>query len=66
VDLAQSFMIGDKLIDLECGWNASVKKCLLVRTGYGAELERASVDKLGAAVVVDDLSAAAQWILKQT
>ena len=38
VDLAQSYMIGDKLIDLECGWNAGVKKCLLVRTGYGAEL----------------------------
>ena len=66
VDLAQSYVIGDKLIDLECGWNAGVKQCLLVRTGYGAELERASVDKLGAAVVVDDLSAAAQWILKQT
>ena len=66
VDLAQSYMIGDKLIDLQCGWNAGVKQCLLVRTGYGAELERASADKLGAAAVVDDLSAAAQWILKQT
>ena len=66
VDLAQSYMIGDKLIDLECGWNAGVKKCLLVRTGYGAEAERASADKLGASVVVDDLSAAAQWILKET
>jgi D-glycero-D-manno-heptose 1,7-bisphosphate phosphatase len=66
VDLAQSYMIGDKLIDLECGWNAGVKKCLLVRTGYGAELERTSADKLGAAAVVDDLSAAAQWILKET
>jgi D-glycero-D-manno-heptose 1,7-bisphosphate phosphatase len=66
VDLAQSYMIGDKLIDLECGWNAGVKKCLLVRTGYGAELERASADKLGAAAVVDDLSTAAQWILEQT
>jgi D-glycero-D-manno-heptose 1,7-bisphosphate phosphatase len=66
VDLAQSYMIGDKLIDLECGWNAGVKQCVLVRTGYGAELERASADKLGAAVVVDDLSAAAQWILKET
>ena len=65
VDLAQSYMIGDKLIDLECGWNAVVKKCLLVRTGYGAELERASADKLGAAAVVDDLSAAAEWILAQ-
>jgi D-glycero-D-manno-heptose 1,7-bisphosphate phosphatase len=65
VDLAQSYMVGDKLIDLECGWNAGVKKCLLVRTGYGAELERASADKLGAAAVVDDLSAAAQWILEE-
>ena len=64
VDLAQSYMVGDKLIDLECGWNAGVRKCLLVRTGYGAELERASADKLGAAAVVDDLAAAAQWILK--
>lgn len=66
VDLAQSYMIGDKLIDLECGWNAGVKKCLLVRTGYGAELERTSPGKLAAAVVVDDLPAAAQWILTQT
>jgi D-glycero-D-manno-heptose 1,7-bisphosphate phosphatase len=63
VDLAQSYMVGDKLVDLACGWNAGVRKCLLVRTGYGAELERASADKLGAAAVVDDLSAAAQWIL---
>jgi D-glycero-D-manno-heptose 1,7-bisphosphate phosphatase len=66
VDLAQSYMIGDKLIDLECGWNAGVNQCLLVRTGYGTEAERASADKLGATVVVDDLPAAAQWILKQT
>ena len=64
VDLAQSFMIGDKLIDLECGWNAGVKKSLLVRTGYGAELERQSPDKLGKALVVDNLAAAAAWILK--
>jgi D-glycero-D-manno-heptose 1,7-bisphosphate phosphatase len=63
VDLAQSYMLGDKLIDLECGWNAGVKKCLLVRTGYGAELERVCADKLGAAAVVDDLSAAVEWIL---
>ncbi len=66
VDLAQSYMIGDKLIDLECGWNAGVKQCLLVRTGYGAELANAAANKLAAAVVVDDLPAAAQWILRQT
>ena len=65
LDLARSYLIGDKLIDLECGWNAGVKKCLLVRTGYGAELERTAPDKLGSAVVVDDLPAAAEWILSR-
>jgi D-glycero-D-manno-heptose 1,7-bisphosphate phosphatase len=66
LDLAQSYMIGDKLIDLECGWNAGVKKCLLVRTGYGADLERTSAARLAGAIVVDDLPAAAEWIMKQT
>ncbi len=63
LDLAQSYFIGDKLIDLECGWNAGVKKSLLVRTGYGAEVERADADKLTRAVVVDGIPAAAEWIL---
>jgi D-glycero-D-manno-heptose 1,7-bisphosphate phosphatase len=65
LDLAHSYVIGDKLIDLECGWNAGVKKSILVRTGYGAELERAAPAKLAAAVVVDDLSAAADWIISK-
>ena len=63
VDLAWSYMIGDKLIDLECGWNAGVKQSILVRTGYGAELEQGEPEKMKRAVVVDDLSAAANWIL---
>src|SRR5262249_4175672 len=42
VDLPQSYIIGDKLIDLQTGWNAGLKKCILVRTGYGADLERQS------------------------
>jgi D-glycero-D-manno-heptose 1,7-bisphosphate phosphatase len=66
LDLAQSYMIGDKLIDLQCGWNAGVKQCLLVRTGYGAEAERVSAGQLGAAAVVDDLFAAVQLILETT
>jgi D-glycero-D-manno-heptose 1,7-bisphosphate phosphatase len=61
LDLAQSYMVGDKPSDIKCGWNAGVKKSLLVRTGYGAESE----SKLGnEAVVVDDLTAAADWILR--
>jgi hypothetical protein len=37
---------------------------LLVRTGYGAELERTNPEKLRPGTVVDGMSAAADWILK--
>jgi D-glycero-D-manno-heptose 1,7-bisphosphate phosphatase len=63
LDLSQSFIIGDKLIDLECGWNAGVKKSVLVRTGYGAEVERASGPRLANAIIADDLDQAADLIL---
>ena len=65
LDLAQSYMIDDKLIDLECGWNAGVKHSILVRTGYGSEQERKNRKRFARAVVVDDLAAAAEWILNQ-
>jgi D-glycero-D-manno-heptose 1,7-bisphosphate phosphatase len=65
IDLARSYMIGDKLIDLECGWNAGVRQSILVRSGYGAELERREREKLRGAVVVDRLSDAINWILTQ-
>jgi D-glycero-D-manno-heptose 1,7-bisphosphate phosphatase len=63
LDLAQCYMIGDKLIDVECGWNAGVKQSLLVRTGYGLKEERKHGEKLRSAVVTDDLAGAADWIL---
>jgi len=65
VDLARSYMVGDKMIDLECGWNAGVSRSLLVRTGYGRETEGKHAGQLARAVVVDDLAAAAEWILAQ-
>lgn len=64
LDLSQSYLIGDNLSDLQCGWNAGVKKSILVRTGYGRELEQTGGDGLAAALVVDDLVAAAAWILQ--
>ena len=64
LNLAESFMVGDKLIDLECGWNAGVKKSILVRTGYGAEVERDEAEQIKSAIVVDHLTGMAEWILK--
>ena len=66
LDLSASYMIGDKWIDLECGWNAGVKKCILVRTGYGQKTALDNAARLEPAVVVDDLGAAAKWILELT
>jgi len=63
IDLAASFMIGDKLIDLECGWNAGVRASILVCTGYGRKAEQETIEELKRAVIVDDLAAAAAWIL---
>lgn len=63
LDLAESYMIGDKLIDLECGWNAGVKKSILVRTGYGAEMEEKSPTAVAKALVSDNLSTAVGWIV---
>lgn len=65
LNLAESFMVGDKLIDLECGWNAGVKKSILVRTGYGAGVEQEKPEALKSAVIVDGLAEMAEWILSQ-
>lgn len=36
LDLARSYLVGDKTSDIECGRNAGVK-AILVQTGYGAQ-----------------------------
>lgn len=63
LDLDRSYMIGDKLADLECGWNAGVKRSILVRTGYGLETERRHAACLDRAWVAEDLAGAAERIL---
>jgi D-glycero-D-manno-heptose 1,7-bisphosphate phosphatase len=66
VDLSQSYMVGDKLIDVECGWNAGVKKSILVRTGYGAEVEKKHADKMAAVAVFNNVADAVGWIATRT
>lgn len=59
LDLSASFMIGDKISDMEAGLKAGCRP-ILVRTGYGKEEERLLPDGIDAC---DDLPAAVQLII---
>ncbi|MGH7145502.1 MAG: D-glycero-alpha-D-manno-heptose-1,7-bisphosphate 7-phosphatase, partial [Planctomycetota bacterium] len=72
IDLARSWIVGDRLTDLEAGRNAGLAGAVLVRTGYGVTAEREGLEaqaggggggRAGAAapwdLVVDSLPAAA-------
>ena len=65
LDPARSFVVGDKQSDIELA-RAAGARGILVRTGYaGAERARpgGAVGGIEAAAVVDNLAAAASWIL---
>ena len=57
IDLARSFFIGDKAIDIECGRNAGVRT-IQVKTGYGANETHAAPHW-----IAEDFPAAAQIVL---
>jgi D-glycero-D-manno-heptose 1,7-bisphosphate phosphatase len=63
IELGLSYMIGDKLIDLECGWNAGVKRSILVKTGYGAKAAAKNAAQLKDAIVALTIVEAIDWIL---
>jgi D-glycero-D-manno-heptose 1,7-bisphosphate phosphatase len=67
LDLGSSFVVGDRYGDIEFGQRAGAS-AVLVRTGYGAgELAwHASKWPVPPDFVADDLTAAADWILRQT
>jgi D-glycero-D-manno-heptose 1,7-bisphosphate phosphatase len=60
IDLAHSFFVGDKAIDIECGRNAGMHT-VLVKTGYGVNETHASPNW-----IAEDLCAAADIILAQS
>lgn len=68
IDLASSYMVGDKIADLEAGLGAGCHP-ILVRSGYGDETCREPVVQTwletGRISLCDDLPAAAEHILAQ-
>ena len=65
IDLARSFVIGDKLADIALAENAGARG-ILVRTGYGEDVVRAHGSVVpGATHVAADLMAATAWLLGQ-
>lgn len=65
LDLSESYMIGDKISDVECGWNAGVKRSILVRTGYGAITEQKNPTLGEKSPVVEGLTQAVDFILQE-
>jgi histidinol-phosphate phosphatase family protein len=64
VDVARSFMVGDKHSDLIAGHTAGCRASILVRTGQGADTE-SSLKPGEATFIADSLPGAAKWILAQ-
>lgn len=64
LDLARSFSVGDKWTDVGVG-RAAGARGILVRTGYGRSSEASPRAGVEPAAVVDNVMAAAAWILRQ-
>jgi D-glycero-D-manno-heptose 1,7-bisphosphate phosphatase len=64
LDVARSFVVGDKWIDVELAQNVGARG-VLVRTGYGRSIEGTPPAGVRAAAVVDTLLEASEWILGQ-
>jgi D-glycero-D-manno-heptose 1,7-bisphosphate phosphatase len=64
LDLSKSFAVGDRWHDVAAA-NAVGARGVLVRTGLGRREEAAPEPGTQAAAIVDNLAAAAAWILEQ-
>src|SRR5262249_7629646 len=62
VDLSRSFVVGDKWLDVDLARTTGAR-AVLVRTGYGRDEEASPRTGPGADAIVDNLAAAASWIL---
>jgi D-glycero-D-manno-heptose 1,7-bisphosphate phosphatase len=63
LDLTASFVVGDKLTDVEAG-HAAGSRGILVRTGYGRREETLANWRVRPDAIVDNLMGAVSWILR--
>jgi len=67
IDIAESWMVGDKIADIQAGLGAGCRT-ILVRTGYGRETEVNSSEdlRISGTAVVDDVVAGVKHILEHS
>lgn len=66
IDVRSTVMVGDSAKDIECAHHAGCGASVLVRSGKDATVvERLQSGPIRPTVVVDDLAAAADWILSR-
>ena len=65
IDLTQSYLVGDKLTDIECAQRAGARG-ILVLTGYGKDEEKKIDDasSVKPVFIAQNLLKAAQWIIE--
>ena len=64
-DLKNSFVVGDRFVDVDAGKNVGAKT-ILVRTGYGEEsIKEGNANGKHADYTAQNLYEAIQWIKKQ-
>lgn len=63
IDLKKSYIIGDKITDLQAGWAAGLKNAILVRTGWGEHEALALANRpLPPVLICQDLAEALTFI----
>lgn len=63
IDLSQSYMIGDRPVDVNAGLAAKVKSVVMVTTGHGQSVIDAGTEIPGGAAVVPDILSAVNLLL---
>ena len=63
LDMSRSFVVGDRWHDLQAGQSVGARG-ILVRTGYGRTEEASPKQDVVPTAIVDNLIAAASWILR--